>query len=73
MNGFGTLWRTRTHKNIHTLRSLRTHTGPGRASWPRCQETEQLTIEAKRLAARQRWHDQRRALWTSQSSMGIVR
>lgn len=32
----------KTHAQLRTMRSLRTNTGPGRASWPRLQETERL-------------------------------
>lgn len=34
--------RVRTHRDIRTMRSLFTHTGPGRGNWLRLQESEQL-------------------------------
>jgi len=32
----------KTHAQLRTMRSLRISTGPGRATWPRLQETERL-------------------------------
>jgi hypothetical protein len=61
MNGFGTLWRIRTRKHIRTRHSIPSSTGPGRAAWPRLQETELLMLEKERLAACQRLHAQRQA------------
>ena len=61
MNGFGTLWRIRTHKHIRTRRSSPTSTGPGLALWPRLQETECLRLEGVRLEARRQLHERRRA------------
>jgi hypothetical protein len=61
MKGFGALWRIRTHNHIRTRRSIRTSTGPGRAAWPRLQETESLKLKKRRLEARQRLHEHRRA------------
>ncbi len=46
----------RTGRHIRTYCSLHTSTGPGRASWPRLQETERLQLALKRLA---RLHDMR--------------
>jgi len=60
MSGFGTLWRIRTRKHIRTRRSIPSSTGPGRATWPRQQETELLVLEEERLTARQQLHEQRR-------------
>jgi len=46
----------RTGKNIKTMRSIRSSTGPGRRTWQRVQEREQLEQEEKRLKARRsRW------------------
>jgi hypothetical protein len=61
MNGFGALWRIRTHKHIRTRRSIPINTGPARAAWPRLQETELLMLGDTRLEARQQLHDRRRA------------
>ncbi|MGA9351841.1 MAG: hypothetical protein WBW48_23980 [Anaerolineae bacterium] len=61
MNGFGALWRIRTHKHIRTKRSIPTNTGPARAAWPRLQETESLTLEEERLKARRAEHEKRQA------------
>jgi hypothetical protein len=41
-----------TRRHIRTRCSLRTSTGPGRASWPRLQETERLQLALERLARR---------------------
>lgn len=43
----------RTRKNIKTMHSLRTSTGPGRRTWQRVQEREQLEAEEAKLKARQ--------------------
>jgi hypothetical protein len=61
MNGFGTLWRTRTRKHIRTRCSIPSSTGPARAAWPRLREAESLRLEEERLKARQGLHKQRRA------------
>ena len=61
MSGFGTLWRIRTRKHVRTSNSVPISTRPARATWPRLQETELLTLQGKRLEARQRLHEQRRA------------
>jgi hypothetical protein len=61
MSSFGTLWRIRTRKHIRTRRSISSSTEPGRAAWPRLQETELLMMEERRLQARQGLHKQRRA------------
>lgn len=61
MSGFGALWCIRTRKHIRTMRSIPTSIGPARATWPRLQETELLTLEEERLQARQRLHERRRA------------
>jgi len=61
MSGFGTLWRIRTRKHIRTVRSIPTSTGPGRAAWPRFQETELRMLEEERLKARRAEHEKRRA------------
>jgi len=52
MRGLGTLWHIRTRKNIRTMQSLLTNTGPARATWPRVREMESLILEKKRLQAR---------------------
>jgi hypothetical protein len=62
MNGFGGLWRIRTRKHIRTMRSLRVHTGSGRALWPKLQESERQKSEMKRLQKRRQLHAQRWAL-----------
>lgn len=61
MNGFGAFWRIRTRNHIRTRRSIPISTGPGRAAWPRLQETELLTLKEERLEARQWLHKWRRA------------
>ena len=61
MSGFGALERIRTRKHIRTRHSTRTSTGPGRASWPRQRETQQLRLEGERLQAWRRLRDRRRA------------
>lgn len=53
MSGYDTLWCIRTHKHIRTMRSIPTHTGPGRDNWPKVQETERLRLEQRRLRNRQ--------------------
>jgi hypothetical protein len=37
-----TLKAVRTHKNLRTLRSLRTPVGPARGTWTRVRESEEL-------------------------------
>jgi hypothetical protein len=69
MNGFGDLWRIRTHKHIRTTRSLRTQTGSARALWPRLQESERQRVEMEHLRKRRRLHAHRWAL----SSKGDLR
>ena len=54
MSDFGTLWRIRTREHIRTRRSIPTSTRPGRALWPRLQETEKLKMESERLKVRRR-------------------
>jgi hypothetical protein len=61
MNGFGALWRIRTRKHVRTSNSVPISTGPGRAAWPRLQETELLMMEEERLKARWALHERRRA------------
>jgi hypothetical protein len=53
MSSNDTLWCIRTHKHIRTMRSVATHTGPGRDNWPKVQETERLRLEQRRLRNRQ--------------------
>jgi hypothetical protein len=55
MANSGVLWRIKTHRNIRTLLSLPTNTGPRRlvvespgGGWSRLQETDHLIVEKKR-------------------------
>lgn len=52
----------RTGKNIKTMRSIRTNTGPGRRTWQRVQEREQLESEEARLKAPQSCWEKRREI-----------
>ena len=61
MNGFGALWRLKTHRSIRTVRSVPTATGSGRETWPRVQETAALMAEKVRLEDRRAQHARRRA------------
>lgn len=60
MSRLGTLWRIPTCKHIRGMRSAPASTGPGRARWPRLQETERTRWELERLRARRRMHERRR-------------
>lgn len=40
----------RTHKNLRTLRSLRTRVGPAQGHWSRQRETEELAQRAQPAA-----------------------
>lgn len=62
MSGFGVLWRIKTHRSVRTMRSVPTAAGPGRATWPRVQETARLMAEEARLEARRAQHERRRAV-----------
>jgi hypothetical protein len=65
MNGFGTVWRIRTHNHIRTMRSVHKNVSEGRSLWPRLRETEHLAWETRRLRTRQRLHARRAACRTS--------
>jgi hypothetical protein len=58
-NGFGAVWRIRTHRHVRTMRSVFTCAGTARAAWPRLQETERVKLETDRLRERRRQHSRR--------------
>jgi hypothetical protein len=45
--------KVRTHRDLRTLRSVHTHTGPGRGEWLRLQESELLAALAVRRRRKQ--------------------
>ena len=61
MNGFGALWRLKTHRSIRTMRSVPTATGSGREVWRRVQETVDVMAEGERRKVRRAQHERRRA------------